>query len=167
MNRAFAMLIIGLVFGGALGFVVAAANGVTLDGHDHATDHGPAVDQDEHAGHADHSAHHEPLVISEDEAPTLQIALFPDPEAGWNLNVQTTNFIFAPQNSGLAHVPGEGHAHVYANGIKLGRVYGDWMHLSLPDGDVTVTVSLNSNDHRPLAVGDQMIEASTAVNSGE
>ncbi|PWK56984.1 hypothetical protein C8D95_103220 [Silicimonas algicola] len=39
MNRAIAMLLIGLALGFGIGFVVAASNGVTLDGHDHALDH--------------------------------------------------------------------------------------------------------------------------------
>lgn len=154
------MLIIGLVFGGGLGFVLAASNGVTLDGHDHATDHGPTAADD-------HEAQHEtPLVLSADEAPTVQIEAFPDPVSGWNLNIQTTGFLFSPRNAGLDHVAGEGHAHVYANGVKLGRVYGDWVHLSLPEGEVEITVTLTANDHRPLAVGDRRIEASLTVTSG-
>lgn len=40
MDRSIAMLIIGLIFGGGLGFVIAAANGITLNGHDHSHDHG-------------------------------------------------------------------------------------------------------------------------------
>ncbi len=39
MDRSIAMLLIGLIFGGGLGFVVAAANGITLNGHDHSHDH--------------------------------------------------------------------------------------------------------------------------------
>ena len=38
MDRSLALLGIGLVFGGGIGFLVAATNGVTLDGHEH--DHG-------------------------------------------------------------------------------------------------------------------------------
>lgn len=49
MDRSIAMLLIGLVFGFGLGFVVAAANGITLDGHDHSADHG---------GHEEHGHRH-------------------------------------------------------------------------------------------------------------
>jgi hypothetical protein len=35
MDRSIPMLLIGLVFGGGIGFTVAASNGITLDGHDH------------------------------------------------------------------------------------------------------------------------------------
>lgn len=159
MNRAIAMLIIGLVFGGGLGFVLAASNGVTLDGHDHAVDHGT-----ETVDHSAHQAHDMPLSLSEAAAPTLEIEAFPDPVAGWNLNIRTTNFVFSPANAGLAHESGEGHAHVYANGVKLGRVYGDWVHLDrLPEGAVELEVTLNANDHRPLAVGDLPISATALI----
>ncbi len=159
MNRAIAMLIIGLVFGGGLGFVLAAANGVTLDGRDHATDHGPEASTTA-TDHAAHQGHDTPLVLEDSDAPTLTLEAFPDPVAGWNLHIRTTDFTFAPRNSGLAHVDGEGHAHVYANGVKLGRVYGPWVHLDkLPEGPVEIEVTLNANDHRPLAVGDTPISA--------
>lgn len=35
MNRAVAMLLIGLIFGVGIGFIIAAGAGVTMDGHDH------------------------------------------------------------------------------------------------------------------------------------
>lgn len=58
------------------------------------------------------------------------------------------------------HKPGEGHAHVYVNGAKIGRLYGPWLHLpNLPKGEVTVEVTLNANDHRPLAVNGAPITA--------
>lgn len=41
MDRGLALFLIGLLFGGGIGFVAAAGLGVTLDGHDHgAHDHG-------------------------------------------------------------------------------------------------------------------------------
>ena len=33
MDRSLWLLIIGLIFGGGIGFVTAAGNGITLDGH--------------------------------------------------------------------------------------------------------------------------------------
>ena len=36
MDRTIAMLCIGLIFGGGIGFTIAAGNGITFDGHDHA-----------------------------------------------------------------------------------------------------------------------------------
>ncbi len=164
MNRALAMLIIGLVFGGGLGFVLAAAGSVTLDGHDHATDHG-AMAHDSHEA----SAHtHDEVVIlaSGPNAPTLRTRMAKDPVSGWNLELITTGFTFAPEHSGQDHVDGEGHAHLYVNGEKIARIYGPWMHVgSLPEGEVEVLVTLNANDHRALAVGDSPLAAAITIQN--
>lgn len=166
MDRSLALLAIGLIFGGGIGFVVAAANGVTLDGHDH-------VETGTHDGHGGatmtdddgHGSHDMPLPLPADgNAPKLDIAVLKDPMSGWNLHVTTENFRFAPEHASLAHSAGEGHAHVYVNGTKIARLYGPWMHIaSLPEDGATVEVTLNSNDHRTLAVGDVPISATASV----
>jgi len=162
--RTFVLFLIGLTFGGAGGFVYAAANGITLDGHDHAS-HG-AVD---HAamghGGGDHAAMHDtPLDVAAADAPRLEIAVTKDPMSGYNLHVMPTQFAFAPEGASKAHIDGQGHAHVYANGVKLGRLYGAWMHLDqLPKGAVEISVTLNSNDHRPFAVNGQPISATQTI----
>ena len=161
MNRPLALFAIGLVFGGGLGFVVAAGNGITFDGHDHAD---PSAHGAAHGDAAHAAMENTPLEVPAVDAPEVNIDLTPDPMTGYNLHVRTRNFTFAPASASLADVPGEGHAHVYVNGVKLGRLYGDWMHIaSLPEGEVTVEVTLNSNDHRPLAVAGQPITASTRL----
>lgn len=162
MDRSIPMLLIGLIFGCGIGFTVAAGNGITLDGHDHA-DPG-------HHGHGSASAPHEhaaPYVLPAGEtAPTVSLDVRPDPSSGWNLHIVTTGFRFAPERASGPNVPGEGHAHVYVNGDKIGRVYGPWMHLgTLPDGEVTIAVTLNANDHRPLVVGDRPVSASVIVRN--
>lgn len=157
MNRPLALLLIGLVFGGGIGFVLAAANGVTLDGHEHATDHGM------HQG-MDHD--HSKTVEAEGDAPTLKAQITADPISGWNLQLMTTHFTFAPEDAGAAHVNGEGHAHVYANGQKVARIYGDWYHIdNLPEGDVTLLVTLNSNDHRTINVNGAAVEAILTISN--
>ena len=162
MNRTLAMLIIGLVFGGGIGFVLAAANGVTLDGHNHATDHVMPKGMDHSA-----QTHGAPISLEKtDTSPVLTLEALEDPVSGWNLNIQTKHFQFSPANSGLSHVEGQGHAHVYIDGVKWGRVYGSWVHLDIaPDGPVEVKVTLNSNDHRPLHVEDQPLAASVKLQA--
>lgn len=153
------LLLIGLVFGGGIGFVIAASNGVTLDGHDHATDHGAATHDT--MAHHDHSA----SVDVTGTAPTLNVSLLPDPASGWNLHLDVTNFQFAPERASLAPVEGEGHAHIYANGTKLARIYGPWYHIgALPEGNVDIRVALYSNDHKALMVDGQLISQSLTVN---
>ena len=173
MDRSIPLLLIGLVFGAGIGFTYAAANGITLDGHDHATDHGTAnhgtmdhapTDQMDHSAH---HAHEEMLTLAAGpDAPTLDINIAPDPAAGWNLQIITSNFRFSPENASRDHIPGEGHAHVYVNDRKVGRYYGPWVHLDkLPQGKVAVKVSLNANDHRALAVGETALEQVVEISN--
>ncbi|MFT6674872.1 MAG: hypothetical protein ACJAVM_001058 [Sulfitobacter sp.] len=169
MTRTLALFVIGIVFGGGLGFAIAAGNGITFDGHDHgdpAAHGGPAMDHTA-MGHetADHEMNHDtPVDLPATDAPEVTMVLTPDPMAGYNLHILTRNFAFAPEQASLAHVAGQGHAHVYINGEKLGRVYGPWLHIArLPKGEVTLVVTLNSNDHRPLAVDGNVISASTTL----
>jgi len=149
MARALAFMLIGLVFGGALGFVLASRTGGTQVA-------APAMDRSMHQ-----HAHGDALMLDPgDTAPTLELDLIPDPVAGWNLHVKTSNFVFAVERAGGEHVPGEGHAHIYVNGTKVARAYGAWFHLeTLPAGDVEIEVTLNSNDHRSLMVGDRPVSA--------
>jgi hypothetical protein len=157
MDRRLSMLLIGLVFGGGIGFTIAAGNSVTFDGHDHATGHG--------GGGHDHSAITSIDLPASDTAPTLAAQIFKDQASGWNLKIEKTNFTFAPQNASKVDVTGEGHAHLYVNGDKTARLYADWFHIDhLPEGDVLIEVALNSNDHSqlsvdgvPLRVGVQVI----------
>ncbi|MFW8634482.1 hypothetical protein [Cribrihabitans pelagius] len=161
MSRSLALFAIGLVFGGGAGFVTAAGNGVTFDGHDHgsAALHG--------GGHAEMAGHAHEAVLdlpAGSDAPRVALKLLKDPMSGWNLQVTPENFRFAPQNASAADVPGEGHAHVYVNGGKIARLYAEWLHIpSLPAGGAEVTVSLNSNSHSPLTVEGEPVSASVTV----
>lgn len=168
MDRTIPILLIGLVFGGGIGFTLAAANGITLDGHDHGDPSHHAGAQALHAHAAAGHDHGMPLSLPGGaDAPTLGIAVEKDPVSGWNLQMKTAHFTFAPEHAGSAHVPGEGHVHVYANGVKIGRFYGSWVHLDdLPPGRVTLEVTLNANDHRPLAVDGAPVASRAIIDNG-
>ncbi|TMV09634.1 hypothetical protein FGK63_00770 [Ruegeria sediminis] len=157
MSRSLALFAIGLVFGGGIGFVTAAGNGVTFDGHDHS-------DPSHHAGAGGHDHSTVINLPAGPNAPGVKIQLTQDPMAGWNLHVMPRNFRFAPENASTDDRPGEGHAHVYVNGTKLARLYGNWMHIAdLPKGEVEVAVSLNANGHSPFAVDNVPVSASLTV----
>jgi hypothetical protein len=158
MDRSLALFAIGLIFGGGIGFAIAASSGVTFDGHDHGD---PAAHGGMDHGGADHARmHSQPIALAAEDAPSVAIRVTPDPMSGHNLYVETEGFAFAPQNASGDNQPGEGHAHVYVNGTKIGRLYGSWLHLpDLPSGEVTVEVTLNANDHRPFAVNGAPITA--------
>lgn len=73
-----------------------------------------------------------------------------DAMAGWNLHVATTGFTWTPRQASGAARQGGGHAHVYVDGKKLGRMYSPWLHLTgLKPGKHRIKVELNANDHAP------------------
>ena len=91
--------------------------------------------------------------------PTIIASIQKDPVGGWNLNLQTTNFTYNAAAAGLKNKQGEGHAHVYVNGMKLARIYGDWFHIgSLPQGHNMILVTLNANDHSSLTHNGAILE---------
>lgn len=171
MSRSLALFGIGLVFGGGIGFLVAAGNGVTLDGHDHSDPraHGESAHDDMHDTMNANGAHasHDAVISLPDaiDAPRLDVAITPDPVSGWNLHLMVLNFRFAPEHASRPHIPGEGHAHVYMNGTKIARLYGPWFHIAnLPAGDNEVIVTLTANDHSQLAVGDKPLRQVVTVS---
>ncbi|MEP3279801.1 MAG: copper chaperone PCu(A)C [Stappiaceae bacterium] len=82
----------------------------------------------------------------------------------WRVITQTKNFEFVQSAKPLAHTPGQGHAHLYLNGLKLQRIYGaDAIIGSLPKGDHTVRVTLNTNDHRAYSIQGNPISAEKII----
>ena len=169
MDRSIPLLVIGLVFGGGIGFLIAASNGVTLDGHDHDTGHSAEheVGQSTQTAEHDHSQHdHSQLIDVTGPAPTLEIEMIPDSMAGWNLHLKVSNFSFSGDHAGQSNVEGEGHAHLHVNGSKITRIYGDWFYIeSLPEGTSVIEVGLYSNDHMGLSVDGQPIIQTVTVPS--
>jgi len=96
--------------------------------------------------------------------PTISADIFKDPESGWNLHVMTTGFTFNAAAAGYDNVEGEGHAHIYVNGKKLGRLYGDWYHIGgLSTRDQAVKVSLNANDPSALLRNGKELAAQVTI----
>ncbi len=102
-------------------------------------------------GEGGHHDHHSSETVREwdgAEIPNLELNVVPDPASGWNLHFQYDHFELNPRQASRAHRAGEGHTHIYVNGVKLTRLYGNAYHLpTLPEGEVEVTVTLSSNDH--------------------
>ncbi len=98
--------------------------------------------------------------------PTVEIESFKDEKDGYNLHVFTKNYVFTPEKVNSEPIQGEGHAHIYVNGIKAARLYGDWFNLPssfLKDGDNVIEVTLNANDHSEWVVDGQHLSASTTI----
>lgn len=93
-------------------------------------------------------------------APTIDFTVEEDAKSGWNIAIETTNFTFAPNNVNGQNARGEGHAHLYVDGVKVARVYGQYFHYPEDfDGTKTFRIELNANDHSVYAVDGQKIEA--------
>ena len=151
MRHPVSLLLIGLLFGMGLGVLLAAGSGMMSHQdmvHDHsAHDHGGGMD-------------HSKLTDVTGSAPQLEITLHPDGPQSRNLHIQANNFTFSPEGVNGPHIPGEGHAHIYVNDVKVARAYGPWMQLqALPKGTHRVRVTLNANDHSQLTVNGAPIEA--------
>lgn len=98
---------------------------------------------------------------------TVTVEATPDAMSGVNLHVVTTGFTWAPEHASGEHVAGEGHAHVYVDGEKVGRLYGEWMHLPLEPGEHEIEVTLNGNDHQSYAIDGAPVSGTAVVEVGE
>ena len=100
--------------------------------------------------------------------PTIAIEVSEDPVEGWNLRVLTTDFEIVPENVSTAHVDGEGHMHLYIDGEKVSRLYGEWHHIGpLAPGEHEVRVELSANDHSTMAVDGDIIDATAVIVARE
>lgn len=146
--------------------LVAATTIVCLGGLTSTTE----ITRADDAGHSEHThsdgghQHKTVEIPAGQPVPAVNITVHPDPISGWNLETQVTNFRFAPENASKAAKPGEGHAHIYVNGKKVGRLYSAWYHLDqLPPGKNEITVSLNANSHEALVHNGQVIADTKVV----
>lgn len=118
---------------------------------------------------SDHGDHHSHGAIEVDAAlpiPQVTINVTPDSASGWNLEIITTDFELNGATTGETNSPNQGHAHLYANGVKIARVYGRWYHIpTLPSGEVELEVVLNSNQHQTLMYDGEPIAALIAITT--
>lgn len=125
---------------------------------------GDMHDSDMHDMHDGHHGHSSIEVDATLPIPQVAIAIAPDSASGWNLEIITTDFELTGATAGQTNSPDQGHAHLYANGVKIARVYGTWYHIpSLPSGEVDLEVVLNSNQHQTLIHNGEPIAASTTI----
>ncbi len=106
----------------------------------------------------------------ETEAPMgVDLDVVEDPMAGYNLFFATTGFTWSPEHASTEHIDGEGHAHLYVDGVKIGRIYTEAYHLAaLEPGPHEITIELNTNTHAPYAVdGEPVMATATVVVDGE
>lgn len=147
----------GLLNGVSLRVTKPAPAAHAYDGHAHG--------QEEHADtHA--ATSHEPL---ESEIPvSVDIETDVEDGGGVNVRIMAERWKWAPRNVNAAHIPGEGHAHIYVNGEKLNRVYGPYYHIpALSPGAHEIRVTLNANSHNDLTLNGEPIEATATVTTSD
>lgn len=94
----------------------------------------------------------------------VSLKVTPDAMKGHNLLVRTRGFRFAPEHASGRHVTGEGHAHLYVDGVKTTRLYGPAFYLGdLKPGRHVIRVTLNANDHRDYRRGGKPLAARATV----
>lgn len=108
-------------------------------------------------------------MIAVDESlpiPSIKVEAIKDMMDGYNLHFVLENYVFTPEKVNTEPISNEGHTHVYVNGVKVARVYGEWFHLSsnyLKEGEHTVEVTLNANDHSEWMYESKHISAKLTV----
>ena len=149
-----------LVVGFIVGYLVRQQTAVSSTPQEH-------THEEDTKTHASHS--HEQKDVSESlPVPTVDLIVQEDPVSGWNAQILTTSFTFAPENVSTEDVPGEGHAHIYIDGVKINRVYSQWYHLGeLEPGSYEISATLSTNDHKELTIDGQLIEDIETVNVAE
>ena len=98
--------------------------------------------------------------------PTISVEAIKDAKDGYNLHIVTTNYKWTPEKVNTSPIQGEGHAHIYVNGVKLARLYGEWFNISaseLKEGANEITVTLNANDHSEWTLGEEHLSDTVIV----
>lgn len=104
-------------------------------------------------------------ISSTQPVPAVDLIVHPDAVKGVNLEVKLSNFKFAPEKVNQDSKPTEGHAHLYVDGEKLTRLYGNWYYLgNLAPGQHKITVTLNANLHEDLVYQGKKIEDSEIIS---
>jgi hypothetical protein len=109
---------------------------------------------------------HEQFELGKDtkNIPTVKVLAVQDKKAGWNLSLVTSNFSFTPEDVNGKDVVGEGHAHLWVDGEKITRLYGNHYYIdALSQGDHEITVTLNTNSHKDYVVDGKQIADTITV----
>jgi hypothetical protein len=127
----------------------------------------------------DHS--HTPIALPQGaKQPRLSISLAKDVMSGYNLTLTTENYqLGAPplttdmqqlmtMSTAMNDQVVSGHAHLYINGQKIQRIYGQQVHLPanlFKQGINSISVTLNDHVHRYWTVNNKKILATIMINT--
>lgn len=117
---------------------------------------------------ADHHGSAEPGTIESEVPISISFTTEVDDKGGVDIQITTEGWLWTPDNVDGEHVPGEGHAHIYVDGVKIGRIYGPTYYLEgIDSGERQVRISLNSNSHDELTYDGNAVEAIASVTIPE
>jgi hypothetical protein len=107
--------------------------------------------------------------IGRETAPRATLKIKKDPTGGFNVHVETKNFVWRPDMASMKHVSGEGHAHVYLDGRKIMRIYNEWFHLNTYQfatkaGEQLLSIEFVGNDHSPYTIQGLPVGAEQVVD---
>lgn len=126
----------------------------------------------------DHS--HMPIAVPEHaEKISLSLHISPDAMSGYNLTLLTDNYLLTPPPSGLSMMQMmsaeisndgrvQGHGHLYVNGEKVQRLYGNYVHLPanlFKQGPNSISVTLNNHGHMYWTQGGKKVVATLFINN--
>lgn len=112
------------------------------------------------ASHHSGAHSHETVPIpAGEQIPSIEGSVKIDHSGSWLLHIKTDDFKYAPEKAGLNEVNySEGHAHLFVNGEKINRLYGNYYNLGeLEPGTHHIKVTLNANNHGTYTVDGQEI----------
>lgn len=110
------------------------------------------------------SLHSDSITVESETPVSVAITAEPDAHGGVNVRIATEGFRFAEELVDQPHAPGVGHAHIYVDGEKLGRVFDSEYHIpELSPGEREIRVSLNINDHSELVYDGANVESTVTV----
>lgn len=106
---------------------------------------------------------------SDENPPNIDITVIQNANNTWSIDLTTQNFnFFEPKTEPLEHKDGQGHGHLYLNGLKLQRMYSTKATIgALPAGQHIISVTLNSNDHRAFSINGAPVTASAEIIADE
>lgn len=153
-----------LVIGVGVGYII----GTNMDNDSHNMSGDDMEEMSEEMDMSEHEMHdHSMLEVDQEQPiPSVKLEVFKDEKDGYNIHLITTNFTFTPETVNEKAVANSGHAHIYVNGDKLARLYGDWFNLSakdLSEGENLIEVTLNANDHGEWVLNGEHISDSVTV----
>ena len=130
--------------------------------------HGDQAAATAHSEHAHSSSGHHgsaaPGTIESEVPISISFTTEVDDKGGVDIQITTEGWLWTPDNVDGEHVPGEGHAHIYVDDVKIGRVYGPTYYLEgIEPGERQVRITLNSNSHDELTYGGDAVEATSLV----